>query len=302
MGGFIWLLLPTMLATSSASSQPRNRMDVPYVPGGGHKQQLDLYLPPGSGFPVVLFVHEGSLTSGDRKDVDYPRMARAFRDEGYGFAVMSYRLFPKNRWPVPAQDVASAFAWLKANAASFGGRPDRIFLMGHSSGATLVARVSSDARYLARVGLTPRAIAGAVVMGTILRDQEFEEALERATRNGQRARVDSLFRVDPDYSMYDSVAAYVDSWPLHHVNAAMPPMLITVGEAERYQPPCLPHAEAFRDSASRIGGHVEVAVLIGRDHHSAMRKLSEPHDPVFARLRSFFRSVPDPAARRPAAR
>lgn len=207
MPASVSLLLAILVATSTLSADlPRTLLDVPYVPGGGHKQQLDLYLPAGSGFPMVLYVHEGSLTSGDRKDADDPRIARGFRDSGYGVAVMSYRLFPQNRWSAPAEDVASAFAWLKANAATFGGRPDRIFLVGHSSGATRVARVSSDARHLARVGLKPRAIAGSVVMGTILRDQAFEEALERATQNGNRARVDSIFRTDPDYSMYDGVA------------------------------------------------------------------------------------------------
>src|SRR5437867_139876 len=114
---FAWLLLPIILATSPASTSPGERMDVPYVPGGGHEQQLDLYLPARSGFPMVLYVHEGSLNSGDRKDADYPRIARAFRAKGYGVVVISYRLFPKHRWPAPAEDVASAFAWLKANAA-----------------------------------------------------------------------------------------------------------------------------------------------------------------------------------------
>jgi acetyl esterase/lipase len=293
------LFLAVALATASDAG-PRTRLDIPYVPGGGHKQQLDLYLPAGTGFPMVLYVHEGSLTGGDRKDADYPRLAKGFTAAGYGFAVMSYRLFPENRWPAPAEDVASAFAWVKRNAASFGGRPDRVFLVGHSSGATLVARLSSDPRYLAKVGMKPTDITGAVVMGTILRDQEFEEALERATRAGRRARVDSLFQVNPDYSVYGTVENYLDSWPLHHVNAAMPPMLITVAESERLQPPCLAHAIAFRDSANAMGGRVQVALFPDRDHYSAMRKLPEPRDSGFARIQGFFRSIPDPA-KRPAA-
>jgi len=290
----------TVVLAAVLLAAPDPRLDIPYVPGGGHKQQLDLYLPEGTGFPVVLYVHEGSLTSGDRKDADYPRLAKGFNAAGYGFAVMSYRLFPQNPWPAPAEDVASAFAWVKKNAASFGGRPDRVFLVGHSSGATLAARVASDPRYLAKVGMKPTDITGAVVMGTILRDQEFEEALDRATRAGRRARVDSIFKVNPDYSVYGTVETYVDSWPLHHVNAAMPPMLITVAEEEQFQPPCLAHAEAFRDSATAMGANVQVAIFTGRDHYSAMRKLPEPRDRGFQRIQTFFRSIPDPA-KRPAA-
>jgi len=286
-------IVPGLLAllANGAVATTRTELDVPYVPGGGHRQQLDLCLPEGRGFPLILYVHEGSLTGGDRKDEDYPKIAEALRRAGYGVAVMSYRLFPNDRWPAPADDVASAIAWLEAHAAERGARADRLFLIGHSSGATLVARVCSDPRYLARVRRSPRDIAGAVVMGTILRDQEFEESLERATRAGHRARVDSLFRADPDYAMYGSVESYLDSWPLRHVSGAMPPMLITVAETERFQPPCLPHAEAFRDSARRLGARVEVEVLKDRNHYSAMRKLAEPHDPVFARILAFFESV-----------
>lgn len=291
------LLLPLVAMLALAPATSRTRLDVPYVPGGGHKQQLDLYLPEGSGFPLVLYVHEGSLVRGDRKDADYPRIARGFADAGYGVAVMSYRLFPEVRWPAPAEDVASAVAWLKSNAASFGGRPDRIFLVGHSAGATLAARLATDPRHLARVGLERRDLAGAVVMGTILRDQEFEESLERATRAGRRARLDSLFRTHPDFSPFGDVETYLDSWPMRHVSRGMPPVLITVAEEERFQPPCLPHAIAFRDSANRLGNRVEVAVLAKHDHMSAMRSLGVPRDRVFSRVLTFFRSIPDSAAR-----
>ena len=284
-------LVGMLCAWPASAAGARETLDVAYVPGGGHKQQLDLYLPGGAGFPVVLYVHEGSLTSGDRKDADYPRIAEAFRAAGYGVAVMSYRLFPEHPWPAPVEDVASAIAWLRSHSTEWGGLPDRLFLVGHSSGATLVARVASDPRYLMRVKLPRSVISGAVVMGTILRDQDFEEALDRAARKGQRARMDSLFRMQPDYAIYGSVETYIDSWPLHHASHGMPPMLITVAEKERYQPPCLPHAEAFRDSARRVGARVEVEVLAGRDHSSAMRKLAEPGDPTFARILTFFKST-----------
>lgn len=68
-----------------ASQIPRRggvELDIPFVDGGGHDQQLDSYTPSNTGFPTILFVHEGSLTSGDRKDEPYARMCQTFEAAG----------------------------------------------------------------------------------------------------------------------------------------------------------------------------------------------------------------------------
>src|SRR5438067_11020396 len=87
-------------------------LDIPFVPGGTHDQQLDLYTPAAAGFPTVLFVHEGSLTSGDRKDAPYAAMCRTFQGLGFGCAATNYRLAPAHKWPAQPDDVAAAFGWL----------------------------------------------------------------------------------------------------------------------------------------------------------------------------------------------
>src|SRR6266545_6369889 len=65
-------------------------LDIPYVAGGGAKQQLDLFLPDGKGFPTVMFVHGGSLTEGDRMEAPYRQIGEAFQKSGIGCAVISY--------------------------------------------------------------------------------------------------------------------------------------------------------------------------------------------------------------------
>ena len=56
----------TLLLLRLVNSDPEEVyvvIDVLYAIGGGHKQQLDLYLPGGTSFPAIIFVHGGSLVS-----------------------------------------------------------------------------------------------------------------------------------------------------------------------------------------------------------------------------------------------
>ena len=43
---------------------------------------------------------------------------------------MTYRLAPQSTWPSGPQDTAAAVSWVRANIASYGGDPSRVFLMG----------------------------------------------------------------------------------------------------------------------------------------------------------------------------
>jgi acetyl esterase/lipase len=52
---------------------------------------------------------------------------------------MNYRLAPDHQWPAGGEDVLAAFDWLKVHAASHGGDPERIFVMGTSAGSVHVA-------------------------------------------------------------------------------------------------------------------------------------------------------------------
>ena len=56
----------------------------------------------------------------------------------------TYRLAPKHVYPYAAQDIGGVVAWLKANAKRFGGNPERIYLIGRSSGALHVATWAFD--------------------------------------------------------------------------------------------------------------------------------------------------------------
>jgi acetyl esterase len=131
-------------------------------PYGEHpRQRLDIYrgqrkLP----MPVVIFVHGGAFVRGDKRvnEEIYGNVLYYFARNGCLGLNMEYRLAPEAAFPAGAQDVAAAVEWAGRHAAEFGGDPSRIFLIGHSAGATHVATYACDPNVSAKPSTGVRAI------------------------------------------------------------------------------------------------------------------------------------------------
>lgn len=190
------------------------------------KHRLDLYLPSEEGWPVMVFVHGGSLLKGD-KDLKigsfdiYGNIGRFYAARGIGVAVVNYRLQPEVRWPEQADDVAAAVAWVTRYAPQHGG-DGRVYLAGHSAGAWLAARVALDRERLERVGLEPEQISGVIAVsgsGYQMTDSRTWEMYSREHRWAER---------------FDSGIPGVD-W---HEAASVVPLLDALG-SPRLAPPFL---------------------------------------------------------------
>ncbi|WP_455807455.1 alpha/beta hydrolase [Pseudomonas fluorescens] len=128
--------------------------------GEDPRQKLDVYVPhqPMPGAPVVVFFYGGSWNSGSR--VDYRFVGEALASKGIVTVVADYRLYPQVRYPLFLQDGAQAVAWTKAHIREFSGNPQRLYLMGHSSGGYNAAMLALDGELLASVGMSPRDLQG----------------------------------------------------------------------------------------------------------------------------------------------
>jgi arylformamidase len=150
-----------------------------YLEGTGADPRLtslDVYRanPAGVRQPVVIFVHGGGMSAGDKSPAALiENKARFFPAHGFVFVSVNYRLAPEVRHPVPTRDVAAAVAYVRKHAAEWGGDPDGIFLIGHSAGAQLVIQLVTDAPLLAEFGVPTAAIRGAVMVDTALYDIPF---------------------------------------------------------------------------------------------------------------------------------
>lgn len=137
--------------------------DIAY--GADPLQKLDVFTPKdakGKGLPVLLFVHGGGFTRGDKHGESfYPDNITWWAAKtGMVGVNIDYRLSPGTPWPGGAKDLASAIAWTKANIAKYGGDPNHIILFGHSAGANHVADYAAHPEV--------RGAEGASVKGVIL--------------------------------------------------------------------------------------------------------------------------------------
>ena len=271
---------------SAARALPGIERDLAYGPGP--EQRLDLTVPTGHGFATVIFVHGGSLTTGDKADSDYGNVCAPFPAAGIACANVNYRLAPASKWPAQPEDVAAATAWVRKNIASRGGDPTKLFLFGHSSGAMLVAAVGSDERYLAQQGMRLSEVRGVIPMGSIMWDLGLEQ--EMAGRS--RAEMEKAFARDSDSQIFGDLETYLNHWPMRHVRAGMPAFLFLIAEAETEHPPVLETDKKFVEEARKLGNSAEYRVMPGRTHYSAIRKFSEAGDPVFQMVQEFVEGEP----------
>src|SRR5262249_51638738 len=127
--------------------------DGPYA--NPQRQDLDVYVPPdATDFPVVLFAFGGGYRNGEKSRNAY--LARSLAREGLGVVAINYRTTDGSPqqvvFPAHEVDVARAVAWTYHHIAEYGGNPDNLFVMGHSSGGRLVSLLAADHSYLVAQG------------------------------------------------------------------------------------------------------------------------------------------------------
>jgi acetyl esterase/lipase len=157
---------PEVVSTLPAGSgQPALNLPYSDAPAANpNSLSLDIYPTDQTNSPVLIFVHGGGWTRGDKSNVD--TKPAAFNANGFVFVSVNYRLIPEVAVTQEAKDIAHAIAWVHQNIARYGGDPTRIFLMGHSAGAHLVSLIGTDETYLSAEGLALADIQGVISLDT----------------------------------------------------------------------------------------------------------------------------------------
>ncbi|CAG8602163.1 18353_t:CDS:10, partial [Gigaspora rosea] len=120
-----------------------------YYGSNSNSNRLDVYIPDTSKYPqifdaafhpVIVFIHGGSWGSGDK--IWYSLLALRLRQMGYVVVVPNVTLYPKAKVDVMLSDIKRTLVWTKRFISKFGGDPNKIYIMGHSSGAHLASLVT----------------------------------------------------------------------------------------------------------------------------------------------------------------
>ncbi|KGO77827.1 Alpha/beta hydrolase fold-3 [Penicillium italicum] len=133
------------------TDQPTGGVDMTY--GNGKAQYLRYWKPKSPNAPIILFVHGGSWQSGTYLDSIGSTKVAHLTGQGYAFATVNYKLIPSVMVEEQVQEVADSLGYLVRNAATLDFDPQRIILMGHSSGAHVVTLLGTDERYLEKAGI-----------------------------------------------------------------------------------------------------------------------------------------------------
>jgi acetyl esterase/lipase len=233
------------------------------------KNKLDVYLPKGrKDFPVVVFVHGGAWRTGDKSGILglYRNVGTFLAQQGVGAVVTNYRLSPAVQHPAHVHDVAKAVAWTHKNIARNGGRPDQLFLCGHSAGGHLVALLATDPTYLKAEGLSPSILKGIIPISGV-----YDVSVT------QLDLLTSPFGKDPE--------ARKKASPLYQVRGDVPPALIIYADKDFLG--CNRMSEEFCQALRDKKCVASTLEIEDRNHLTVLRKITQPNDPVAKALLEF---------------
>jgi acetyl esterase/lipase len=270
MRWFAVFVLAALLAAGFAANAVRAQgtirspdvlRDVPY--GGDAAQTFDLYMPSRAArrpAPLLVMVHGGGWRRGDKRSHNVvDNKLRYWRGKGYAFASVNYRLQGGVTPLEQAEDVAKALAALQRQAEASGIDPDKIFLMGHSAGAHLVALLGADPALAQAAGARPW-------LGTVVLDSAALDVVALMER--------------PHLGLYDDAfGASRELWEKASPQAQLKPgaaPFYLVCSTQRRDRPCA-QALAFRRKALSMGVQAWISAQ-DLSHGEINKTLGEKND------------------------
>jgi arylformamidase len=281
--GLIGLIIAAMLSAPLAAQSLRERIrerigrqvsaQAPAPAAGGEViaygndplQTLRYWQAPKTGAPLVLFVHGGGWSRGDKDNATGALKVTHLRAQGYAFASLNYRLVPTARVEDQAADIAAALRHLIDRAGTLGFDPSRIVLMGHSAGAHLVALVGTDPAYFKASGMSVDALRGIVPIDGAAYDVPAQ--MEGGSGMMKQTYV-SAFGTDPNRQRALS--------PIYHANTPNAPAFLIL-HVQRKDGAA--QSRSLGDALRKAGTAVQINSIAGeglRGHMEINRRLGDP--------------------------
>ena len=214
--------------------------------------KLDIYRPKdASNAPVVVFYYGGRWEFGKRED--YRWFGEALARHGFVAILPDYRKYPQVKLDGFMTDAANALAWSFEHAAEYGGDPNELFVMGHSSGAHLALMLATNARWMAPHHIKPTQLAGAIGLA--------------GPYNFLPLTEDDLI------GMFGSTPEeQARSQPINFVDGDEPPMLLLQGADDKTVWP--KNSTTLAQAVNAKGGRAQVIIYPGVTHSGILLSVS----------------------------
>ena len=216
--------------------------DIPYSRPGGRPLLMDAFIPAGPGpFPTVIMVHGGGWETGDKVTSLSPLfepLARA----GFAWFSIDYRLAPYVHIPDELEDLRAAIRYVRTHSAWFHIDPNRVAILGESSGGHLVAQVASEPC----PGCEVQAVVsfyGVYDLPRLARDPVWKEWV-------------------PHWFEKPSLEALLESSPISHVSSQLPPLLLIQGTEDSLYMGTLEYAARLKEAHA----HYKLILVEGAPH------------------------------------
>ena len=283
-----------------APGVPPTFANVPYVPNGGDRQQLDIFLPPdyqeGEKLPVLVWIHGGSWQSGSKDDMKmilalmplFMGGKKNFVGQGYACVSINYRFIRQAPFPAQIEDCKAAIRWLRANAKTYNLDPERIGVWGVSAGGHLVSMLgTSPHKKEFEVGenLDQSSAVQAVcdIFGPTDFTVIFEEPSPELKELLSGQDLDALARLALGGTVSEKRELITSMSPITHITKDCPPFLIIHGTEDKLVP--FSQSQRFYDALKKAGVNVEFEIIEGAGHDQTIITQSRG---LFQKVSNFF--------------
>lgn len=249
-------------------------LDVAY--GSDPAQKMDVYLPANRNTTetkVLVLVHGGGWTSGDKTELNEYLPVFKQRLPGYAIINMNYRLgqLPStNPFPTQELDVKAAFDAIVAKADEYGYNREKLAALGVSAGAHLVL-------LQAYKNNTPKLKAVVDMFGPT----DLAAMYNDATTSLEQLILQALLKGTPS----TNAELYQTSSPISYVSAQSPPTLILQGGADPLVKPSQSTALKLKLEAANVP--VQMVLYPTEGHGWTGANLTDTYNKIEAFLKTY---------------
>lgn len=266
------VLAAAFIANSAgmASAEPEAResvfKNIAYIPGGSDSEKLDVHIPANAPkpLPVVLYLHGGGWSGGDKANGGY---ARTLTKYGYAVVSANYRLSGEAPFPAQIEDCKAAVRWIRANAEEYGFDPKRIGVTGNSAGghlSSLLAATSSSGIFDKGPNLERRSDVQAALVLYGPEDLSFYALKRDFEKTGSPSQNPSTVNKFLGAELERSPEKAKAASPISYIGPDTAPILIIHGTRDKVVPSV--QSVDFIEALKKAGGDGQLILIEGMGH------------------------------------